>query len=364
MGLPLSHFNNLRDDSQPTSQSRAYWNQALHDELAAMIIQAETLMRDGRLDNNQPGLGYDVAPVARADTFFIQPRCAEKWYLEEIRLPHGQLQALGTQVFTLLDDASTVTYASDTGTVTVTGAPSGVLPAEVQVFYRVADGAVAAASASYRITDVKVVVVSTTITITGHKAMFALPSVLEADDPAEYVTSSNFVTAVDVYRVTVNAQLPVTIRWDGVGVDASSDPTADVTQTGTARIITAENSSVRIRPATYSGGAHVFAYPTYASAPDGLMVNYIAGKTWEDTAYQRLSSPLEIAVLRLANTLSRDLAHWLNDPARIKWTGDRSLPTKENPLQPGEEHCPYGLTNGARFAWMIVQQNRLFRMPF
>jgi hypothetical protein len=234
----------------------------------------------------------------------------------------------------------------------------------VQVFYRVADGATEAASASYRITDVKVSVSGTTVTLSGPNALFTRLAVLDADAPSEYTDSASFVTAVDVYRVTVNDQLPVTIRWDPVMVDSGADPITDKTQTGTARIVTARNSEVQIRPATYSGSAHVFQSPTYAVPPDRLTVNYVAGAAWGDPAYQRIASPLEIAVLRLANVLSRDLAHWLNDPAQVKWRGDRAMPTKENPLQPGEEHCPFGLTNGARFAWMIVQQNRLFRMPF
>jgi hypothetical protein len=329
-----------------------------------MITQAEALIRDGVLEKNQPGLGFDVGPVERSETMFIQPRSNTEWWQQTFRLPFGHVQALGSLTWTLLDDNATVTYSGDTGTITVSGVPTGVLPEEVRVYIRTADGAGLAADGTYRIADVRVVVSGTTVTVTGNQALFVKPSVLEGVNQAEYTTSANFVTGVDVYRVTVNAQLPVTIGWDNYAATLSGDPSTDATQTGTARIVDSASGSIQPRPATYANGAHVFAYPTYEVAPDKLTVAYVGGHEWGDPAYQRIAAPLETAVLRLANVLSRDLVHWLNDPAQTKWRGDRALPSDSNPLQPGEETCPYGLTNGARFAWMIVQQNRLFRVPF
>lgn len=362
MGISLVHFNNLRDDA-PTNAARPWWGQAAHDELAVYIAQAEAMLRDGVPGTGKPGLGFDVAPVWRQDRVPFNATGA-RWWESAARTPFGYIQACGRKAETLVKADAAVSYANGQGTLVVT-VPSGTLAEEVQVFYRVADGAVAAGDPSWRIRPLTVTISGTTATIAGHQAMFVLPSVLSASAPAEYTDPAVFVTAVDVYRVTTDTALPVSLVWDQYAEFGSGDPSADYTMSGTARLINAKLGRFQPRPATiYDGSAHTFEYPSPTRAPDWVEIAYRAGYPLEDPSTERLDGRLEVAVVRLANVLSPEFAHWLNDPAQLKWRRDRLLPNDDNPLQPGEQDCPFGLTDGARFVWRTVRQMRLERMPF
>lgn len=360
MGLSIVHFNNLRDNDQE-AQAKPYWTQTAHDDLATFIAQAEYMLREGD-KAEQYGLGFDVCPVARSSMFVFVPD-VDPWWKAVVKLLYGHVQDLGAESWTALEADVTVPFSDDTATITLTGMASDINPEEVYVYYRTADGADAARDPGFEIRDLHVVVSGTTITITGHKAQFVKLSVLEADEPADYATASNFVTAVDVYRMTVDDELPVTIHWDRYAETATGDPGSDITQDGTARLTDKRQGWFQPRPAAYSGGAHSFEFPTYSGEPDRLTVAYVAGYAWGSTAYRRIAQPLEMAVVRLANVLSPNYEHGLSDLASLKWQSDRKV-DRNSPLQPGEKESPFGLTEGARFAWRVIRQMQLLRRPF
>jgi hypothetical protein len=297
------------------------------------------------------------------DRVWLADRGAE-WWNDNLTAPHGHLVAFGTLTYTALEEGATVTITGDTATVTVTGVDAALDAGDVRVFYRVLDGADTAHSAGYRIHDVLCRVSGTTLTITGHKSYFATPAILDADTPADYDDSASYVAAVDVYQEAVDAELPITFVWDTVAENLSGDPTADLTQTGAALIVDAASGVFRARVATYAGGVHDFDYPDYTRAPLYLKADYVAGYALADEARGQMDARLEVAVVRLANTLSPDYRHALNDLAESKWRSDRAMPTEDNPLRPDELENPFGYTNGARLAWDVVRQMRNHPLPF
>lgn len=351
MGTPLSQFNNLQRDGVSV---RTYWDQTAHDELALYISQSERWLWQGVLGAS--GLGFPVAPLEITERLLVEADDA-RWYDTNREVYTKQVQAFGVYAYTFVEADAAVAYAGDTGTVTVT-VVEGTDPADLLVYYRVADGASEAGSERWRIRPVSVSVSGTTATITAPKACFVLPSVLEADTPGDYTDSGCFVAAVDVYQRSVDAELPATIAWDRQTVIGSGDSTDPVTQTGAALLIDGRRGVCRVRPATYAAGVHEYDTPDYAAIPAYLSVNYIAGHALDDGARDRMLPLLETAVVRLANVLSPDFNHWLNDLAQTKWRKDRDIDDKA-PLTTDEQDNPFGFSNAARFAWRVVQTLRV-----
>ncbi len=355
MGLPAAAFNNLNDGSVVQS-ARAYWTQDDHDELAVYIAQAESKLA--------AALHFDVAPVARQGARLWLPSRDTVWWQDTLTAPHGHLVAFGAPVFTALEEGAAVAIAGDTATVTVTGVDAGLDPAAVRMYLRVSDGADTAHSAAYRVHDVLCRVTGTTLTISGPKAYFALPAVLEAETPADYADSASYATAVDVYVESIDAELPVTAVWDSVKLAAGGDPTGSLTQDCAARIVDSAPGALQARPAVYAAGEHAFTYPAYSGKPEYLLANYVAGYALADGARGRMDARLEAAVVRLANVLSPDYRHPLNDLAESKWRGDRAMPGDDNPLRPDELDSPFGYAVGARLAWDVARQMRNYPLPF
>lgn len=345
MGLPLAHFNHLRDE-RATHPARAYWSQTQHDDLARYIAQAEALLRDG--SRARPGLRFEVAPTARTDRLLLDP-ADDDWTATLFQAPAGHIQALGRPVQTLVAAEVAVLYQGDAAVIALSEIPAGIRADEIVVHYRVADGAEAAGSESWRIAPLVVHVASMTATIIGHKAQFVLPAVREADASGDYGDPANFVAAVDVYRVTVDETLPVTLHWDGL------------TQPALARLHDATLGTFTVHPAAVRDTLPVYVAPLQRTPPDHITVQYIAGHALNG---RHLAPPLESAVVRLANVLSPGFEHWLSDLAAARWRNDRALPDEAHPLQPGEEDCPFGLTQGARFAWSVAQQLRVPAVGF
>lgn len=357
MGLSLIQFNNLRDNDR-SAATNACWNQTAHDDLAVYITQAEARLRDGYA--RKSGLGFDVTPVNRTSQL-EPPLLIEPWPDDIWATPYRHVQAFGRWVWDLVEADAAVEVTGDLATVTTT-VEGGTTADELQVFYRTDDGASAVCDEGWRMRPLQVVIAGTTATITGHKAQFVKPAVLVADMPGDYGDADNFVVAVDVYRRTLDDALPAVLIWDSYQQTGAGDPTANAVQTGATRLVDSERGDFQVRPATYADGVHTIAAATYDVAPDAVIVNYIAGYPYADGSQERIDPQLETAVIRLANVLSPDFNHWLNDLAQVKWRHDRNMPTQDNPLQPGEEDCPFGLAAGARFAWSVVRSMRVDRM--
>lgn len=348
MGLNLAHFNNL-DDGQVSSVAVPFWNQALHDLLAQYVAEAEA--------NLVRALGFDVAPAYRRERIRFQPDTAEfyRWMFAEVCTSYQHVQAFGQRAVSVLAEDASVTFEADTATVTAP-VPAGTDPAEVRVFYREADGASGTAGARWYIRPLAVRIGGTTATIRGHKAQFVRPVVLEGTAAAPYDQASSFVSQVDVCRVYTDPTLPLTLVWDALQVDEGGDPSTDATQTATAWPVNMRRGTFLPRPASYQAGAHLYEAPRYGLPPSHIDVAYLAGHPLQNGS---IEPRLELAAARLANVLSPEFVVWVADLAKTRWRYDRNMPGDDNPLQEAELKNPFGFTNGARFAWRIVQEMRL-----
>lgn len=345
MGINRYTFNNL-DDGTGTPLE-AYWHAENHHMLGSMLHMAERLLRDGGKDG-APGLGYDIAPRAAEAVVKIGPDAGPRWWDKTLYTPTGRVQVFGTQEKTRVAADAAVVFVGDSGIVTVSGLDD-VSAGELALFVRVADGADSAGAETWQIRPVKVTVSAGTATCTAHKAQFVLPEVLEQDSPAAAGDAANYVAAVDVYRVTVSTETPLTLTWDAYKLDATSAPGETVTQKGVAFPVNLNLGAFKARPVNASGAFS----SVYGQPPESVTVSYIAGYALAGT---RIFAPLETAAVRLTNTLLPDTGMWVTDRASKRWRNDRAMPTQSEPLQPGDEHCPYGLQGGALAAWRVVQQ--------
>ncbi len=349
MDFSLAHFCNL-DDERPASATIPYWNQTRHDELAGYIAEAEA----GLLS----ALAFPVAPTFIEERMRFLPDTSDwyRWVRAEAKTTFQHVQAFGRRVNTALAENATVTLGENTASIAVTDIPDGTMVDEIRVYYRVADGAPAAANDCYRIAPLTITLTGSTAAISGPRALFAKPSVLEGETPAAYDSDSSFVAGVDVYRIHVDETLPVSLVWDTFLNEGGGDPGMETKQTGIAWATNLRRGAFCPRPAIYESGAHVYQSPTYGQPPDFLDVAYLAGYPLRAG---QIDARLELAVARLANALSPTFAVWIADLAKTRWRYDRDMPNEDNPLQEAELKNPFGFTNGARFAWRIVQEMRL-----
>lgn len=347
MGINRYHFNNLDDGNYPDN-CLPYWGQAGHDTLALELANAEEMIRQG--------LGFDIAPQWRTEIipFEAPRRRGSPWQLTTPRTPYGQVQAFGTRAATVLEAGATVNYSGDTGTISVTGV-GGIDPSEIRIYYQTADGASSAGDEGWRIRPLTITSSGGTATISGHKAQFVQPSVLAAATPAEYDTAGNYVTAVDVYRVYTNPQLPLLFLWDPLFA-GTADPENHQAQQGVARLLNAELGRFEPRPATWdsNNSRHVLAVPSYGVPPDSIQVSYLAGVALR--ANGLIEQQLEECTVRLANTLMPCPPNHLCDAAEVKWQRDRDVP---EPLTVEVAMNPYGQSTGALFALRVIRTRRL-----
>jgi hypothetical protein len=347
MGYDPVGFNNLRDEARASGR---VWNTAAHNALAQYLSEAEHRLAGS--------LGYDIAPRFRDGlVLFTAEPGAHDWIFTRLHTPYMRVQAFGTRAVELLADNVPVTFTGDTVTLSLT-VDEPVAADDIQVFYRVADGAGEAAGETWQIRPLDVTVSGVTVTITGHKAQFATLETLAADTPADYHAAGSFVSAVDIYRVSVDPALPLTLTWDNYAV-TGGDPTGKATQPGAAYVTDWLTGEFMPRPATYNGTAHVMAAAAYAGLPESVLVHYQAGYA---LLSGRIEDGLELAAARLANALSPSQAFWIADLAQTRWRHDRRLPTDADPLEPGEVSNPYGFTQAARYAWQVVRAKRLLRL--
>jgi len=161
-------------------------------------------------------LGYFARPIWNTERVDIGG--GYPYFLQPLKLKRGgYLVEFGQRATSVIQANAAVTYSDvdgdgidDTATITVVNATA---VDEVQIFFRTADGAPAAADERYQIEPVKVSTSAGTITITGHRALFVKPSTIwdipyDPTDPngqtrnyADTANATGFVTAVDIYRV-------------------------------------------------------------------------------------------------------------------------------------------------------------------
>lgn len=262
------------------------------------------------------------------------------WQLQQFKTRWGYLQALGSRATTLIEASAPVVYSDTDGdgvndTATITIASTTVSADEIQVFFRVADGAPSAAAECWQIQPLRVTKSGNVATITGHRALFVKPTAVwnipYQSNGQRYAgsttTVADFVTAVDVYRVYTDSADAVTLLDDNFLRCCDTDWDVWNENTGVGLITESTLGIFKAR--------HDFADATTCRRrPEWLEVNYLAGKPLQNGHMDRA---LETALVRLANTfLPYEMCNWC-DMARQWWKDDNAL---------SKEGSPFGMRMG------------------
>lgn len=369
MGISPPHFNQLWGVKAPLSGGcDDIWDQDARDLLAWTIAQAEELITNE--------LGF--YPVPNFTTNELQQEGLTgvrlDWRYAELETDYGYVEAFGTEQLTLVQADATVEYKdldndpldreeiAEIGNDLYADLPACANPCDVAVFFRVADGAEDPADPRWEIKPLKVDIDGNTMRIRAESSLFVRPELWDltkidcvgSDDTQKWkwqFAQTNLVSKVDVYCRTVNPQLPVTLRWDGVC--SCSSPCAHSTQSACAYVTDAKRGFFIPRPAAWNGTSHIDAAPLYSYPPENVYVNYRSGYPL-DSRTCRMNANLERAIVKLTNVLLPEPPCGYCDLAQQRWQEDRK---DIDPLTPEAAGMPWDLYHrGALEAWRIVKK--------
>jgi hypothetical protein len=273
-----------------------------------------------------------------------------------------KLHEFGTKATTLIQAAALITYSdvggygvNNTATITV---PAGALTNtdEIQLFFQVSDGAPGGADPRYQIESTSVVLSGGNFVITANRSLFVKPSVWATPylvtDPNNQTRnaannadlSTDFVTAVDVYRV-----------W--------TDPTTQI------EVLDWNNNLIN----TFDGvivnsdlGLFTFHHDCWdgflsccCRRPIRLRVNYKAG---EPLVNGQMNNRLLLAIIRLANTIMPVEICPMCSPTKNAWEQDRNPAVKDRIAiitQTAAQNAFGIVTYGAVYAYQTAVDMRI-----
>lgn len=173
------------------------------------------------------------------------------------------------------------------------------------------------------------------------------------NETVTYETLESFVDAVDVVRVYNDTSVQATLVWPHVHSQRCAETgCTENTQTACLYVLDGDIGNVTVRPATQADGVWTTATPAYPGRPYKVRLNYRAGMT------AGLTAPLKEALVRLAHVLMPKEPCSCDVVQRL-WARDRNVPLV---LDRERLNCPFGMTDGAWFAWRVVQARRTVTM--
>lgn len=246
------------------------------------------------------------------------------WDGQTLQTRYGHLTEFGVRATSGITSGVTVVYSDtnddqldDLATITVSGV-TDIDADEIKAYFRVADGALAAASDLWQITGLTVTKSGDTATITGPRWLFVHPKAVWSKEYAYQESNPNwpkfegdanntehFVQQVDVYREYADATNAVQLLPNPALTDSPVSVTAD--------IVDAEYGSFSLRT--------VGSQLAPGARPETVRVSYRAGLPLVNG---RMDPQLETAIVRYSNTLmpqepeccGRTQAMWATDVKR------------------------------------------------
>lgn len=379
-------------------------------EIAQAIESAENLL--------QTYLGFNIAPKYTELTipwprFYDAARSRIGWwdatgrYIAP-RLPfgHGYVQALGTELLTLVGTATvaggTLVFSNqfngaalsldDTFTITIPTTETD--PNKLAVYFAAADRPDGAAiSEQWRVRPVQVTISGGVATITGRIWLIVRPVLYEAAtlqplDPADTTASGPYAQSLLVYTRTTNpagttwedSELalvwetsPAHGWWCGCGCqqqtvfapDGYYDPAGLGYAAGRGVIRDAGLGIIGMADAIYNTAAGAWYGVPWADCrePDSVIVRFLAGYPLGDDG--NVAKKYEQTVVRLAlaelgfpicacEQANRDIYHWQQDLSRSQGTTEVFGFISREDLG-----NPFGTRRGAIWAWHQVRNTRL-----
>lgn len=345
MFADIWHFNQAKGQGAPLKEGRDVYIQQERDDIARALNIA--------VEKSIPYLGFYPRPTYLTEV--IPLSTGVPFQMQTLRTSWKHLEAFGERAVTLIQANAPIVYsdvgsigADDTATITV---PTTVSASEIQVFFRVADGAPGAADELYEIEPLTVTIVGANAVITGPRALFVKPSTIwnvpytydggnfAERNYADTAAAAGFVTMVDVYRVYTDATNAVSVVSDDAWTSGLDVATSTLT-TAAARIVDARLGIFQVRPTCTN----------CMGVPSQVSVKYKAGLP---LVRGRMHPTMEEALIRFSNTLMGQKITCLYEYPENKWEYDRQAMPAEL-LQPPDVQNPFGITRGQIHAWRVM----------
>ncbi len=348
----IFRFNQVQGTGVPRDEEHVAYLQPHRDEVALALNNAVSKVVDV--------LGYYPRPVWITDEI-IPLRWSEPYQLQTLNTRYKHLIEFGSRGTTLISAGAAVVYSAsvvggalDTATITIPTALTN--PAEIQIFFQVADGAPAAADELWEIEPTTVSISGGNAVIVAHRALFVKPSTIwsvpytydagNLDTPhyADIALAADFVTNVDVYRVYNDTTNAVQLQSDGIWTNCDCSTTTTTSSAAGARITNPRLGTFEVRPTACGCNGFV----------ESVKVNYRAGLALVRGA---VDPTLAEALIRFANTHFGQQPIGLADRVNEKWMYDRSAEDRDL-LTPDVIHNPFGIQRGSIFAWRTINNPR------
>jgi len=311
------------------------------DYIAAGLNQA--------IESSAKYLQYYPLPVFVTESLPLAPD--RTWDEQTFTTSYGYVKCFGIRQANDISLAQAIVYSDsdsdgveDLATITV----DALVPMdEIGVFFQVSDGAAGKAHERWRIDGLIVVDNDDgTYDITGHKSLFAQPSIWDIDFSATLYRTKNagdsetpgdFVTAVDVYQITADDSL----QPDQTA--AVSLLQIDGTRTNVqAYIVDAKNGDFKL-------GVLESGDPEPVDSVR-LEVSYLAGYPLDN---QRMADIFESPIIRYANTLFPQTPVGLCDRTRAMWESDHTV--LEQAIRDESNRLAYPFTQAAENLWAVIK---------
>jgi len=341
-GRPEWWFNQVSGEDAEISSGATVYIQFERDFIAQGLVDARANMENYLRSPIAPRYVTETLSIDECDTPLPYQYLQTKW---------RNVIEFGERASTLLEADVNIVYSSvalpnidDTATITLTDTETD--PDEIQVFFRVADGADSAGDEYWRIYPLRVVRTNaSTITITGHRSLFVQPSIWGNEytqvsglvrNFATTTIAGDFITQVDIYRVYTDTTNGVTVK----GGSTAYNNADDVSAIATPRFVDADNGIFQAR----------FDYPSATSGIDTVELKYLAGFPLVN---QRIDRRLAIPTIRLSNTYLPEKIKPIYDITFGRFARDREA-TPRDELQMAFLNNPFGLKRGQVLAWREV----------
>lgn len=380
--IPLSNACNTALAEYPWQRNDATGRSAI----CTAIAQAESLL--------QRYLGYAVAPAYQQITlampqlyecglFRISPADAAG-HAAAVRLPDcAYVQALGTPVYTSIDDAAVVTYSdadgdglNDTATwsVSTTVTDAAQLGAYVPVAER--PGLDTALSEAWRIQPAQVTIAGGVATFKAPAWIMVKPLRYEgvSTQPLDPTASSNFLATVDVQRRAPDGAQQATLIWEQLPYPSwawgqpsgTTDPAA--LATASARVTIRDGRLGLVAPieAIYDTTTGLWSQAWWNICdwrmPDRVVINAYAGYP---LAGQQMDPLYATTVFRLAlaelarpvcacDQANKERYEWQLDLARTGGNADEAF----GAISAEDLSNPLGTRRGHVAAWRLIKRLR------
>ena len=339
------NFNQLLDDSFSKTFEGVYVQPEREVIAHSLVTAYRTAKRY---------LGYAPQPEYTVDKIIYLDQNVS-YFDQEITVGQAYVNAFGTRATSLIEaDATPVITdveegdsVNDTATFTITTSVTD--ENELQLFYRVTDGAPSTAHEQWRIPTESISISGGTATVVVHLANLASPSVwltpyTSSEERNSGDRTTDYVAAVDVYRVYTDTTDAVRVLTRPTN---SSDTTVNET-TASPVLLDPLEGRFYVKNATGT---------SLTGAPYAVKVSYNAGKPLN--AMNLMDHELEQAIIRLCNVdLSLNHGPMSHRTANIYKEDLEPLFDRDTRFEEAQMFSnPLGKKQGHYQAWLAIRRN-------